>query len=121
MEVTMQDFLVKAKAKIDLLATAVDSASVGLNCESHPRAQASVAIADTKLKKLCYWYGSLESSSQKTLPAEDAAVLNEFLDREIAGAQSYLAGSSDKISGDYWWTVGLLAFFAALALAFLLT
>lgn len=116
MELTFKEFLAQAKTKIDLLALAIDSASHGLTVESHPRAQANIAMADKKLFKLRLFYSRLENSAAIDMKSEDVAVFEEFLSREIAGAQSYLSGAKDVVKTDKPWAIGLLLLVGALAL-----
>ncbi|QQR56008.1 MAG: hypothetical protein IPG59_13435 [Candidatus Melainabacteria bacterium] len=116
MEMTFKEFLAQAKIKIDLLALAVDSASHGLNVESHPRSQADIAMADKKLTKLRLFYSRLENSAAIDMKPEDVAVFEEFLNREITAAQSYLSGTNDVAKTYKPWAIGLLLLVAALAL-----
>ncbi len=118
MEITFKEFLAQAKTKIDLLALAVDSASHGLNAESHPRAQANIAMADKKLTKLRLFYSRLESSAAIDMKPEDVSVFEEFLNREIAGAQSSFAGTNDVVKTTKPWAVGLLLLAALVVFLF---
>ncbi len=116
MEMTFKEFLVQAKTKIDLLAIALDSASHGLTVQSHPRAQANIAMADKKLSKLRLFYNRLENSAAIDMKPEDVAVFEEFLNREIAVAQGYLSGANDVVKTDKPWAIGLLLLLAAIVL-----
>lgn len=120
MEMTLTEFVADAKAKIDLLAMAIDSATHGITADSHPRAQANIALADKKLAKLRNFLQRIAIAAPFETKPEDIAVFKEFLEREIAGAQSYLSGASEKVSSDRNWTIGL-AFLAAAIIVFLLT
>lgn len=102
MTVDYEALLRDTKAKIDLLALAVDYAAAGINSQTHPRAQANVAIADKKLQQIIDWFDN------RAISPGDIPAFIQFLDREIASAQSYLAASTEKTSDDKWWGVGLL-------------
>lgn len=109
MEITLTAFLCDAKSKIDLLATAVDYAAAGVSSKTRPHSCPNVKAADQKLQNLLDWYDELERSNRKSIPACEATVLTEFLDREIAGAQYLLSAVSEKKSDRGWLGYVMLA------------
>lgn len=113
MKIFLDDFKQEAKSKIEQLAMAIDSASHGLNSQSHPRAVQNLAIADNKLKKLQFWHQNLQKSSVLLIAVEDVAVMREFLDREILAAQSYLSGADENVSSSKWWGIALVVLLVA--------
>lgn len=102
MEITANVFLSDARAKLDLLAMAVDYAAAGINAKS-PHSCPNVKAADQKLQDLLAWYDSVERSGRQSIPADEAEMLFEYLDREIAGAQNLLGAVSQTTPDKVWW------------------